>query len=303
VGLRNVPAPITTHLQNVPYGPHPALAVREPIPDSPLPGIEERLKHLAADQPIPSSESILQPLPPMAPGRTIVRNRVNRRASLPASTAQVPPQKGQPAGQSQLLRPSQRIESHSINMYFKRADAIGPTHHIPGIGHLGDLLTPPAWVPGSDPINLDEARKLYQQARTRARIVLDLDVRETKKMSTEEQEKQDAEADKKWRIQLQLDQLILSEREKIYKGWQVVKAKALQAQQVGPQHQHRSGNTSPLHPAQPQDPSAAASTQADTQHQQPQFHSSSNVYAPSQPLSGRSLNTRLQELQRGMYPP
>ena len=49
----------------------------------------------------------------------------------------------------------------AINPYMRRADEIGFSHQVPGIGHLGNSLEPPGWKEGDPPITPDEAARLY----------------------------------------------------------------------------------------------------------------------------------------------
>jgi len=275
-----------------------ALGVREPLPGSPLPGIEEKLRQLAAAQLSPTSEQDSQPLAARAPARAILKNGVNRRATLPASSVQVPSTQDRLIGQP---RPSQQVNSHIVNPYIRRADAIGRRHHVPGIGHLGDLLTPPGWSPGNDPITTVEAQKLFQQARTRARTLLDLSIKQNKNLSEEEQQKRDVEEDQKWQAQLKLDQVVCSERQKLYENWQALKAQVLQAQQAGLQRQYRPENGPRQGAPQPHDLPTGTSAHAYTEYQQSQVNVFPHDYAPSRPLSAGSIHNRVQELQRSIY--
>lgn len=294
-GLRNIPTPIATQVQPVPDVSIQALALREPIPGSPLPGIEEKLGQLAAAEPSQPQNQVSRPLPPMIPGRTTtVRDKGNRRATLPTFSASIPPQQ-------LTTRPSQHVNSYVVNPYVHRADTIGPGHRLPGIGHLGELLTPPGWVPGTDPITTAEAMKLFQESRMRATAVLNLAVkRPAKKLSAEEQEKRDLGWQKTWDNQLKLDQIVYGERKKIFEDWQAAEAKSGRGQQAGLQRQYRPGDTPPGILPRPHDPPTGTSAYAYTQYMQSQLHTSPHVHATNPPLSAGSgsIHDRLQELQR-----
>lgn len=282
----------------MPDGPIQAPAVLEPLPASTLPGIDLKLAQLATAQLNQTLDQNSQPIPPMA-----TNAKVNRRTTIPkVSTKALQPNR--PTGQQKPTQPSQQPNSYIVNPYIYRADVIGPGHHIPSVGHLGDLLTPPDWVPGNDPITIVEATKLFQQARTRATALLNLAAKKIGVLNTKEQGQQDIEGQKKWEIQLKLDQILYAERKHVYETWQAGKAKAMQEQQTSLQRQHQPGIPPPSTLPQPHDPPTGASAQAYTQYQQSQLRRSPNLYTTGPSLSAgvASTHSRLQELQRGMGP-
>ncbi len=115
-----------------------------------------------------------------------------------------------------------------INPYAHRADEIGPSHHIPGVVHLGDSLEPPGWKEGDEPINPRAARLLFSEARLQAKKALKASIDETKNLPVEQQDKRNAERDQKWDVQFRLDQLLLTERMNVYDMYQERKRKKLQ---------------------------------------------------------------------------
>lgn len=144
-----------------------------------------------------------------------------------------------------------------INPYAHRADEIGPSHHIPGVVHLGDCLEPPGWKECDEPINPRAARLLFSEARLEAKKALKASIDETKNLPAEQQEKRNAERDQKWDVQFRLDQLLLTERMSVYDMYQERKRKKL--------HQENMKGASPtrmLPPVQPQPINAITSVPA-----------------------------------------
>lgn len=107
-------------------------------------------------------------------------------------------------------------EPNDLNPYVHRADEIGPTHRIPGLGHLGNLLVPPGWKEGDEPIKPQEAQELYNEARKEAHDALENMKEDIDMLPKEEQEKRSEERDKEWSKQFKKDDLIFRERIKIY---------------------------------------------------------------------------------------
>ncbi len=107
-------------------------------------------------------------------------------------------------------------EPIDLNPYVRRADEIGPTHRISGLGHLGNMLVPRGWKEGDEPITPKEAHELYNEARGKAQDALEKMKEDIDKLPKEEQEKRSEERDKEWSKQFKKDDLILRERIKIY---------------------------------------------------------------------------------------
>ncbi|KAL8996583.1 MAG: hypothetical protein Q9169_003922 [Polycauliona sp. 2 TL-2023] len=102
------------------------------------------------------------------------------------------------------------------NPYDDRADMIGLSHHMPGIGHLGTLLTPPGWKAGDPPISPKLARELYRDGYEAAKKSLADSIGEFKHLKgTTFQEASDRK-NEEWRFQTDLAKLILDERIKVY---------------------------------------------------------------------------------------
>lgn len=120
-------------------------------------------------------------------------------------------------------------EPVDLNPYVHRADEIGPTHRIPGLGHLGNMLVPPGWKKGDEPITPKEAQELYNEARGKAQDALEKMKEDIDKLPKEEQEKRSEERDKEWSKQFKKDDLILRERIKIYDDYH-------ERKQMGNQH-------------------------------------------------------------------
>ena len=114
-----------------------------------------------------------------------------------------------------------------INPYVHRADEIGASHHLPGVGLLDDLLQPPGWKEGDEPIDPHEAKLLFDEERAKAKKMLKANIDEIKHLPAEDQEKRSAERDKQWNLKFRLDQLLLAERIHVYEVYQERKNKKL----------------------------------------------------------------------------
>ena len=137
------------------------------------------------------------------------------------------------------------------NPYAHRADEIGPTHRIPGIGHLGNLLVPPGWKEGDAPVAPHEARDLYKEARKQAQNVLDKTNEDIESISTDEQDTRNQERDHEWSKQFKLDDLVLKERIKIYEEYHERKKLRVRRNLTLPAPLPSPGQL-PLHTMQPQ---------------------------------------------------
>ena len=100
--------------------------------------------------------------------------------------------------------------------YQIRADEIGPTHGIVGIGHLGKFLTPPGWKPGSVPMDPEGAKRVFQEARQKACEALEKDVIGDEDLPDDELQKKSAARNKKWANELKLQKYILEQRISIF---------------------------------------------------------------------------------------
>ena len=285
-GLQNVPPPITTAitLRQVPKLMFTeADNIREPLPVTPLPGITETLKDLAPSQ----SDS---------PSMTLL----GRSAPLGEDVLASPhPKLGLSGEASQENGQFKEHRTPLLNIYVRRADQIGPSHRIPGIGHLGDLLPPPGWKQGDDPINEAEAQKIFAVSRSQARNKLDQSIGETSQLSNADQEKLHAEKNAQYQTQRILDEYLLLERVKLHKFWHDRKQKQSQQQKSQPQ-QHRRVELEPSTRLQPLQPPAETSMIAYQRHQQSLVPASPHLYAPSPPISGGALNARINVMMQGM---
>ncbi|KAI4263366.1 MAG: hypothetical protein L6R42_001492 [Xanthoria sp. 1 TBL-2021] len=107
-------------------------------------------------------------------------------------------------------------EDYETNPYDDRADKIGLSHHIPGIGHLGHLLTPPGWKAGDEPIPPKHARQLYRETYDAAKKSLSDSIGDFKHLKgTPFQEASDRK-NEEWQNRADLAKLILEERTKVY---------------------------------------------------------------------------------------
>ena len=285
-GLQNVPSPITTtttQRQAPPPEPTKADAVNERVPVTQLPGITETLKDFAPSQ--------ANQLPVTLPGR-------------PAPVAKnVPPV--HPAENGLLNRDGQANNANKkdqatlLNLYARRADQIGLSHRIPGIGHLGDLLAPPGWKLGDEPINEVEAQAIFAASRSKAKEMLDQSMSEAAHLSSADQAKHSAEKNEQYQTQRTLDEYLLVERVKLNSFWQERKQKQFQRLHSQSQ-QHRQLEPKPANRPEPLQPPTETSMIAYQRHQQSLIPASPHLYAPSPPLTGGTLNARMNFMQQSM---
>ena len=261
-----MPATIASKPQPSAQKPSHTVEVREPAPATQLPNINETLGDLAPPR---------QGHAPFAPALLKCSN------ITPAPNTVAP-------GEHGLL----------VNPYFRRADEIGPNHSIPGLGHMGALLTPPGWQIGDEPITDVEAEWLYDEARAQAAKVLNMNVSRRGILSSADHLQRNAEEVEQWQRQHRIDNICLAERKWIYLKWQERKAlRSMQAQQQRPVQAQGRVVPKPVHPL------TFTSIHTYQRHQQAQLPSSPlSPYTPSSPISAGSLNNRLQYLQRGKAP-
>ena len=134
---------------------------------------------------------------------------------------------GEPLGAPDGYDATKSNDPFDINPYAHRADEIGPSHHIAGVGLLDDLLQPPGWKEGDEPIEPRKVRVLFNEQRLKAKNALKASIEETKHLPAEDQEKRSAVRDKQWNVQFKLDQLLLTERVYVYDVYQERKNKKL----------------------------------------------------------------------------
>ena len=284
-GLQNVPSPITTvttQRRAVPLESIMKDNVREPVPLTQLPGIIETLKDLAPSQ---------ANQPPI----TLTR----RPAPAAENVLDVYPNGALITSDTQASSSSQLDRVPVLNVYHRRADQIGPSHPIPGLGHLGDLLVPPGWKVGEEPIDEAQAQGVFEASRLRAKEMLDKDVSESAQLPKADREKRSAERSAQYHRQRGIDEYILTERVKLHRFWEGRKHK--QSHQVHlKSQQHHESESKPNHAPQPLHPPAETSMVTYQRHQQSLVPASPHLYGPSPPLSGGTLNARIQFMQQGM---
>ena len=256
--------------------------IREPVPGTQLPGITETLKDFA---PSPANKPLLIINGHSAPVANDVLTNSHPEQELPNKhSAENDPDIGDPA----------RI----LNIYLRRADQIGPSHLIPGIGHLGDRLVPPGWNQGDDPINEAEARRVFAVSRSQAKELLDQSIRENSHLPSADQQKLAVEKNAQYQTQRALDEYLLMERIKIYQFTCSRKQKQPQQKPSQAQHNHQF-ETKPGSRLRPLQPPAETSMIAYQRHQQALVPASPHLYAPSPPLSGGALNARINTMVQG----
>ena len=284
-GLQNVPSPITTVTTQHRAVPQDSIIkdnVREPLPLTQLPGIIETLKDLAPSQ---------ANQPPI----TLTR----RPAPAAVNVLDVHPNQGLINSDTQESSSNQLDRVPVLNVYHRRADQIGPSHPIPGLGHLGDLLVPPGWKVGEEPIDEAQAQSIFEASRLKAKEMLDKDVSESVQLPKADRDKRSAERSAQYHRQRGIDEYILTERVKLHRFWEGRKHK--QSHQVhSKSQQHHQSEAKLNYAPQPLHPLAETSMVAYQRHQQSLVPASPHLYGPSPPLSGGTLNARIQFMQQGM---
>ena len=164
------------------------------------------------------------------------------------------------------------------NPYMQRADEIGPSHHIPGIGHLGDLLIPTGWQEGDAPINPERAHQLFYLARQQAKDTLVSGANQNQHLTEHEKAEFNAKLDRQWDVKYKLDQVLLIERLNVHEQYQ-----KLEHAKRGPKHdeQKNTANFQAFYPPHPVNPPTNTS-----------FSSSPKPVFPYSPMmfGGRSAN-------------
>ena len=185
----------------------PLEQIREPLPAVPMCPIDSLLDscHL---KPTPES------------GSTLGHPAKSLAMVTPANSETSLSQHSKSNGDSSQGNFAHNPEPFDTNPYAHRADEIGPSHHIPGVGHLGELLAPPDWKEGDEPIDPRAARKLFDTAREEAKRALDISINEARHRGGEEQEKRTQERDQQWATCNKLDQVLLKERTNVYEQYQ-----------------------------------------------------------------------------------
>ena len=194
----------------------------------------------------------------------------------------------------------QRLTGHSIhdpavcaaNPYAERADELGPSHHVRGICHLGDHLTPAGWEQGDEPIDPQAAQRLFQAAREEARKSLMADFDDLEHLG---QENRIADRDRRWKDRYQLDHKLYEERVNVYHQYQKRKQSG---PRLGYDKRQDLSQSIPLNPPQPVNPPATTSygmTANPSPYSLPQnlHREPTRVYAshPAQSQPGKSIRT------------
>ncbi|MCJ1429123.1 hypothetical protein MMC29_007036 [Sticta canariensis] len=229
-GVRNVPPPILTKNPGQPIVTVTQNQMRKPFPKKALQSAGGMLCGSAG-----TSELQQESFP------THLSNEMSQIAPGPLYSDH---SKGE-----ELL--GQRLTGHSMHdravcaadLYAERADEIGPCHHVPGISHLGGLLTPAGWKQGDEAIDPQAAQRLFQAAREEAKTSLITNFDDMEHLG---QENRIADRDRKWKERYQLDHTLYEERVNVYHRYQ-------KRRQSGP----RAGYD--LNPPQPVNPPATTS--------------------------------------------
>lgn len=263
--------------------PAKADGIPERLPVTQLPSITETLKDFAPSQ--ANQPPMTLPGRPAPVGETVP-------TALPSRNVL-------PCGDGQETSPDKKDQAPLPNIYARRADQVGLSHRISGIGHLGDLLAPPGWKPGDEPISEAEAQKIFATSRSQAKVMLNQSMSEASHLSSADQAKHSTEINGKYQTQRAVDEYLLVERVKISNFWQERKRKDFQRVHSQTQ-QHRQVDPKPANRLQPLQPPTETSMVAYQRHQQTLVPASPHLYAPSPPLTGGTLNARINFMQQSM---
>lgn len=123
-----------------------------------------------------------------------------------------------PMGPMDGVRPQNRPrQGRPPNPYAIRAVEIGLRQSHSGTEHVSDLLSPPNWQPGQEPIDEGEAKQLFDEAREIARRSADDFAKSIQQGEGHDQRLADFK--KRCQAQRKLDELVLSERCAIRKAY------------------------------------------------------------------------------------
>ncbi|KAL8950240.1 MAG: hypothetical protein Q9222_003706, partial [Ikaeria aurantiellina] len=114
-------------------------------------------------------------------------------------------------------------EQSEFNPYQERADEIGISHRIPGIGHIGNLLAPIGWKAGDEPITPSRARELQKGSYEAAKLRLTHGITEIKNLKGSAFQEASDVKNGEWHNQINLIKLICEERIKVYHAYQTRK--------------------------------------------------------------------------------
>ena len=195
-------------------------------PQKALPPIITNIARFATDR--KRLESVREPIP-LPPQRSIaeaLQSPIQEDRSLPAALDKplnypaLQPFTHYPVQRSQtILNNLSSQDPQDQNPYMYRADEIGPTHRISGVGHLGDFLVPAGWKEGDDPIDPCKAKAIYDAARADAKRALSTTVEAMKDLTSHERAEFDVEAELEWNKRFKLDDLVYKEHIKIYETY------------------------------------------------------------------------------------
>ena len=110
-------------------------------------------------------------------------------------------------------------DPRDANPYAYRADELGPSHGIPGLALLSDVLAPPGWKVGDAPIQPHVAEELYNISRRVAKETFTSSCPDTSELPEDERERLNTARSKKWAADFKLDKLLLEERVRIYEDY------------------------------------------------------------------------------------
>lgn len=246
--------------------PNPSIAtnleqLREPRPTTQFRSIEETLHSH------PQNSNIESEPPARHPHNFMAQSNFGELSDLHSSGEYL----------SQTLR-NGNSDFSVTNPYVQRADEIGPSHHIPGIGHLGDLLIPTGWQEGDAPINPERAHQLFYLARQQAKDKLVSGANQNQHLTEHEKAELNAKLDREWDVKYKLDQVLLIERLNVYEQYQ-----KLEHAKRGPRHdeQKNTANFQAFYPPHPVNPPTNTS-----------FSNSPKPVFPYSPMvfGGRSAN-------------
>ncbi|KAL8941563.1 MAG: hypothetical protein Q9211_001779, partial [Gyalolechia sp. 1 TL-2023] len=237
---RLLPAPIITGTSSEAIANGVHLARMEPRPSQPLPSIRQLIDEREPNASFDAASIRSGPSPGSTPTAEAWRDsQITRRPAFDADAVMRKAREtlnnqlrangldpnNLPTGCRPIHSTSSQLngnaadnenEDQGANPYQERADEIGLSHRIPGIGHLGDLLTPPGWSPGDEPIPPPRARQLQKEAYEAAKKSLEDSISDFKHLKGAAFQEASDVKNEEWQNRTDLNKLIFEERVNVY---------------------------------------------------------------------------------------
>ncbi|KAL8714154.1 MAG: hypothetical protein Q9220_001883 [cf. Caloplaca sp. 1 TL-2023] len=216
-------------------------AILEPRPGQPLPSITHVMSgneqdsfsavssspHRSTNESTPTSEPLPEPINTAHPSRKIsevfkkalntIHDQIRANGFTDEDIKKV-------QRDANLTNPyeegEEESEEHSeMDPYQERADEIGISHRIPGIGHIGKLLAPKGWKPGDEPITPSQARELQKESYEVAKSRLAHSIAGLKNLKGSAFKEASDAKNEEWFNETNLIKLICEEQITVYRAY------------------------------------------------------------------------------------